>query len=464
MPAASPAAELRVQHLEIAARYLFTNLLPLPFVIVGLGLMLAAWHEPAPLIAWGVASTLTWMATISVIRAFLSDADKGARIARWTIAVCATLFVSATVFASVAPLFWVEGERLNNVLLYVLVAASLASAGAQSAPSTPVVIANLTPYGLVFLHLSLANETFPMNVGLAFLQLCYIVLVALYARTVWQLADDMLRLRLEKRELIDKLQHALVEATKAKQKAEAASSAKSEFLANMSHELRTPLNAILGFSEIIRDRMLGEAAVGRYSEYGGHIHFSGRHLLGLIGDILDLSKIEAGKRELDERDVDLMVIARDALHFVEPQAQRKSLDLALDGPARAVVRADERAMRQIIANLLSNAVKFTPNAGVVTLRVTSDPSTGVSIVVTDTGVGIRPEDMSKIMESFGQARHDVATTDEQGTGLGLPIVKGLVGLHGGTLKIDSAPGKGTSVTVTLPPARMVGVLETVSAA
>jgi signal transduction histidine kinase len=121
-------------------------------------------------------------------------------------------------------------------------------------------------------------------------------------------------------------------------------------------------------------------------------------------------------------------------------------------------------MRQIIANLLSNAVKFTPNAGVVTLRVTSDPSTGVSIVVTDTGVGIRPEDMSKIMESFGQARHDVATTDEQGTGLGLPIVKGLVGLHGGTLKIDSAPGKGTSVTVTLPPARMVGVLETVSAA
>jgi two-component system cell cycle sensor histidine kinase PleC len=464
MPHAAAAEGLRLQHLEIAARYLFTNLLPLPFVIVGLGLMLAAWHRPAPIVAWGLASTLTWMATIGVIRAFLKDADKGAHIVRWTIALCAAIFVSAAVFASVAPLFWVEGERLNNVLLYVLVAASLASAGAQSAPSAPVVIANLTPYALVFLHLSLANEAFPMNVGVAFLQLCYIVLVALYARTVWQLADDMLRLRLEKRELIDRLQDALVEATKAKQKAEAASSAKSEFLANMSHELRTPLNAILGFSEIIKDRVLGEAAAERYSEYGGHIHFSGRHLLGLIGDILDLSKIEAGKRELDERDVDLVEIARDALRFVEPQAQRKSLCLKFDGPARAVVRADERAMRQIIANLLSNAVKFTPNAGAVSLRVTSDPSAGIAIAVADTGVGIKPEDMSKIMESFGQARHDVATTDEQGTGLGLPIVKGLVALHGGTLKIDSTPGKGTTVTVTLPAERMIGVSGIVSAA
>jgi two-component system cell cycle sensor histidine kinase PleC len=462
--APTPTAELRVRHLETAARYLFTNLLPLPLVVASFAVLLGQWHPAAPLATWAVATTITWLITIGAIRLFLDDPHRMENATRWSVTICIAVFVSSLTFAGVSVLFWVDGDRLNNILLYCVVAAGLACAGAQSAPSAPVCVANLTPYAAVFLYISLANEAFPINFGVAFLQVCYIALVALYARSVWQMSDDMLRLRIEKRDLIERLQQALADATAAKRKAEAASTAKSEFLANMSHELRTPLNAILGFSEIIKDRTFGDGALERYTEYGGHIHFSGKHLLGLIGDILDLSKIEAGKRELDEADIDLAQVARDAFNFVEPQAARKNLTLTLEANAPAIVRADERALRQIVANLLSNAVKFTPEAGSITLQIARDDRSGVTLAVTDTGIGIRPEDMKKVLESFGQARHDVANTDERGTGLGLPIVKGLIELHGGTLTLRSAPGEGTTVTITLPPERVIGPTQLVTAA
>jgi len=456
------AAELRVRHLETSARYLFTNLLPLPLVIAGFAMILGQWFPAPPLIGWAIVTTVTWMVTIGVIRLFFNDPRRVENATRWIVAVSIAVFVSSLAFAAVSVLFWVDGERLNNILLYCVVAAGLACAGAQSAPSAPVCVANLSPYAVVFLFISLAHEPFPINLGVAFLQACYIALVALYARSVWLLSDDMLRLRIEKRELIDRLQNALVDATTAKRKAEAASTAKSEFLANMSHELRTPLNAILGFSEIIKDRVFGEA-LDRYAEYGSHIHFSGKHLLGLIGDILDLSKIEAGKRELDEAEIDLAQVARDALHFVEPQAARKNLALTLEELAPATVCADERALRQIVANLLSNAVKFTPEAGRITLQIARDDQ-GVTLTVADSGIGIRPEDMKKVLESFGQARHDVTNTDDRGTGLGLPIVKGLIELHGGTLTLESTPGQGTTVAITLPLERVIESAGLVSAA
>ncbi|MBL8781707.1 MAG: HAMP domain-containing histidine kinase [Alphaproteobacteria bacterium] len=461
---AMPDAELRVRHLETSARYLFTNLLPLPLVIAGFALILGQWFPAPPLIAWAAVTTVTWTITIGVIHMFLNDPRRIENATRWIASVSAAVFVSSLAFAAVSVLFWVEGDRLNNILLYCVVAAGLACAGAQSAPSAPVCIANLTPYAAIFLAISLLNEPFPINLSVVFLQVCYITLVALYARSVWLMSDDMLRLRIEKRELIDRLQHALVDATNAKRKAEAASTAKSEFLANMSHELRTPLNAILGFSEIIRDRVFGDGALDRYADYGGHIHFSGRHLLGLIGDILDLSKIEAGKRELDEAELDLAQLAHDAFSFVEPQAARKNLALTLEVRTPAIVRADERALRQVVANLLSNAVKFTPDGGGVTLRIARDDQGAVVLTVTDTGIGIRAEDMKKVLESFGQARHDIANTDERGTGLGLPIVKGLIELHGGALTIESTPGTGTTVTVALPPDRVIDAPPLVTAA
>ena len=451
----TPEAELRLRHFEITARYLLTNVVLLPICIVGIGVLFAQWHGVSLPLVWGAITLAAWSALVAVLRGFLNDPARATRLDRWTMIMSGTILVSSSCLAAIAVLFWVDGDRMNNVLLYTILSCCVACAGGQTSPSTPVLAANVGPYAAAYLFIPLAYEAFPYNLGFALLQVCYIGLVVLFARSVWQLTNEMLRLRLERRELVAKLETALVDTTEAKRKAEAASAAKSEFLANMSHELRTPLNAILGFSEIIKDRVFGDTAHERYAEYGSHIHFSGNHLLGLIADILDLSKIEAGKRELDEAPIDLLELARDALHFVEPQAARKKLTLTLDATRRVAVRADERALRQVAANLLSNAVKFTPESGRVTVRVSADATAGAVLTVTDTGVGIRPEDMERVLESFGQGRHDITTTDERGTGLGLPIVKGLVALHGGTIALDSKPGVGTTVTVTLPASRLV---------
>jgi two-component system cell cycle sensor histidine kinase PleC len=447
-------ADLRLRRLETAVRYLYTNSLPVPVIIVGFCLLLGQSQPFVDLFVWGAVTIALWVSTTLTVRAFLKDERRAERTTRWTVAICVVLFFACSALASVSVFFWVDGDRLNNVLLYVLVAAGLAGAGAQSAPSTPVVVTNMTPYAVLFLSLSLGREAYPINLGIAFLQVCYIVLVALTARAVWQLSDEMLRLRSEKRLLIDQLQASLIETTAAQHKAEAASKAKSEFLANMSHELRTPLNAVLGFSEIIKERTFGQDGTGRYEEYAGHIHYSGRHLLGLIGDILDLSKIEAGKRELDESEFDLVRNANESLRFVAPQAEMKKLAMTLDAPRSVAVCADERAISQITINLLSNAVKFTPEGGRVTLSVFVNAAGGATIAVSDTGIGIAADELEKVMERFGQARHDVVTTPERGTGLGLPIVKGLVELHGGVVRVESELGMGTTVTVQLPAARV----------
>lgn len=454
-PLLTPTVELRLRRLEVASRYLLANLLSLPFVIVGIAVMFAQWHGYQLTVTWGVITCAIWLGSVLILRGFLKDENRARSLDRWTVAVSVSIAATSIAVGMIIALFWVDGDRLNNVLLYTILSCCIACAGAQSATSIPVLCGNLIPYALLYLYTALVHETYPSNIGIAFLQLCYFGLVATYARSVWLLADEMLRLRMDKRDLIDQLQASLVETSAAQRRAEAANNAKSEFLANMSHELRTPLNAVLGFSEIIKEKVFGNDAFDRYVDYASHIHFSGKHLLGLINDILDLSKIEAGKRELDESDVDLVAVVRDVLHFVEPPAARKNLTLTLEAPPEAIVRGDERALRQIIANLLSNAVKFTPQAGRVTVRLNGTPDGGISLAVIDTGIGIKPEELSKVLESFGQARHDIATTDERGTGLGLPIVKGLIELHSGSLKLESSLGKGTTVTIQLPAQRVL---------
>jgi signal transduction histidine kinase len=229
---------------------------------------------------------------------------------------------------------------------------------------------------------------------------------------------------------------------------EIANQHKSDFLANMSHELRTPLNAIIGFSEVLSERMFGELNE-KQADYMKDIHESGRHLLSLINDILDLSKIEAGRMELEPSDFDLPSALSNAMTLVRERAQRHGIALGLKlDQTLSSIRADERKFKQIVLNLLSNAVKFTPDGGRVDVNATLGKDM-VEIAVSDTGIGIAPEDQAAVFEEFKQVGRDY-TRKAEGTGLGLALTKRFVELHGGTIRLESAPGKGSTFTFTIP--------------
>ncbi len=245
----------------------------------------------------------------------------------------------------------------------------------------------------------------------------------------------------------------------ARDAARAADRAKSEFLAAMSHELRTPLNAIIGFSEIIKDETFGPIGSVQYRDYSQDIHESGQHLLGLINNILDLSKIESGTDELHEDKIQIPEIIRSALKLVEQRAEQDGIKLELELPDQLpALRADRRKLRQILVNLLSNAVKFTDAGGEVTLRAWCRMDSGYVFQIADTGIGIAPEDISKALARFGQVDGDL-NRQYEGTGLGLPLTKALVEQHGGVLDLQSEVSVGTTVTVRFPAERIVASLD-----
>jgi len=241
----------------------------------------------------------------------------------------------------------------------------------------------------------------------------------------------------------------------AKEQADLASRSKSEFLANMSHELRTPLNAIIGFAEIMENEIFGPAGASEYVDYATDIHDSGTHLLELINDILDMSKIESGKRELNESMVDVVRVVMSCLRLVRPRADQAGIEMKTDFAANMpLIRAEERALKQVVLNLLTNAVKFTEAGGRVTVEARLEVDGRMLLAVGDSGIGIAEDEMATALAPFGQIESTLAR-HQQGTGLGLPLVQSLVRLHDGEFAIDSAPGEGTRVSVWLPAARIV---------
>jgi len=267
-----------------------------------------------------------------------------------------------------------------------------------------------------------------------------------------------LEARAEKDALIVELEQAKSISEEARQRAEAANISKSRFLAQMSHELRTPLNAILGFSEVMKSEVFGEHVVPAYKEYSADIHNSGVHLLGLINEILDLSRIEAGRYELNEESISLVAIVEDCHHLLKLRATNRGITIhevfEADMPR---LWADERAVRQICLNLLSNAIKFTPQGGDIWLKVGWTASGGQYMSVKDTGSGIPEEEIPIVLASFGQGSNSIKSA-EQGAGLGLPIAKSLIDLHGGSFVLKSKLRIGTEVVVTFPPERVVAAM------
>jgi PAS domain S-box-containing protein len=254
---------------------------------------------------------------------------------------------------------------------------------------------------------------------------------------------------------ITERRRAEMDLTRAKEQADFANRSKSEFLANMSHELRTPLNAIIGFAEIIKDQMFGSAGQPQYVDYAKDIYDSGQLLLSLINDILDMSKIEAGKRQLNEATLNIETISRSVVRLVDARAKAGKVRLNLHIPRNLpFLRGEEKAMKQILANLLTNAVKFTNEGGSVTLSAMIDAEDRMMINVVDNGIGIAPENIAVAMEPFGQIE-SALSRKHQGSGLGLPLTKALVELHGGTLDLKSEIGNGTTVSLIFPAARVV---------
>ncbi|MBT6801078.1 MAG: histidine kinase, partial [Rhodospirillales bacterium] len=237
--------------------------------------------------------------------------------------------------------------------------------------------------------------------------------------------------------------------------AEYANRTKSEFLANMSHELRTPLNAVIGFSDIMKNGSFGPLGNEKYLEYAEDIHNSGQHLLSLINDILDLSKVEAGKMDISEETFDPMVVIQSCLKMMRGQARNGGLHLGLENPDTAIaLYADQRKFKQIILNLLSNAIKFTQRGGHITVKVWAQTHNGYIVQVIDNGNGIPAEDIPRVLQPFTQIE-SLLNRRHQGTGLGLPLTKQLIELQGGTLDIQSEVGVGTIVSVRFPKDRIV---------
>ena len=432
-------ARLRADQMIMVADNFRASIIPSQAVVFFMAAASLLWIA-SPVVPLWMAATLLAMYRVKRI----SEALARVRDEPEKVLACESRFISAVTMRSaalaVAPLaMWVEGVPDNHVLLLVILV--------SGAAINTVVTAAYRPAAMTTALFCLGGMTIctieggAYLVGVPFFVAFGFMMKGLF-KNVHRIATDMLLLRESERDLIDRLS--------------AANRTKSNFLANMSHELRTPLNAVIGFSDVMRQQMLGPLGTRAYLDYAGDIHASGHHLLTLVNQILDLSKIEADKYELQESEFDLRALVEDARRIIALRAEQGGVRLVNEVPEGVILRADATAIRQVALNVAMNAVKFTPRGGKVRAGVRVLGDGRYCVTVRDTGCGVRPEDMERIFEPFGQGRHDIAAK-EGGTGLGLPIVRALMKAHGGDAFMESRLGAGSTVFLTLPAERVLSL-------
>ncbi len=425
-------------------------------LVATVGFLSSLWTGAAVAGIWTSGVLLIHAVMIAKCRQFLATPPFEVNVKAWRIRfVILDLFFGVAWMLNLVQPVGVSENTGTFMLFVMLLVVAVASMLAFSLPSA-VFVATVPVTTAVAINFALKGNLHDYILAtMAVTAQGYFLLLA---HRLYSSALQTLQARAEKDMLIGELEQAKTISDEARHRAEAANISKSRFLAQMSHELRTPLNAILGFSEVMKNEIFGPHTVPAYKDYSNDIHDSGQHLLGLINEILDLSRIEAGRYELNEEAVSLPYVAQDCHHLVKLRARNRGITIhEMFEPGLPRVWADERAMRQIALNLLANAVKFTPQGGEIWVKVGWTASGGQYFSVKDTGPGIPEDEIPVVLASFGQGSNAIKSA-EQGAGLGLPIAKSLVDLHGGTFTLKSKLRVGTEVIVALPPERVMAAL------
>jgi len=426
--------------------------------IVGILAIVASFWVPITITAlWAGLVIASLLIVVQMARRFtLADPAKF-NAERWT-----TSFVAVETIGGVAlsllALFTLVAEPSDlTPVMFAMALVAIASNAIATHTLPPATLMSTLPVTMT-VSAALISVGGTLNYTLAAVTVCGEIFFLFLARQLHSSELETISHQSEKDTLIYELEEARNMSDEARRHAEQANVAKSQFLATMSHELRTPLNAIIGFSEVLKSELLGPHQVPQYKEYAGDIHGSGQHLLNLINELLDLSRIEAGKYELNEEVVSLVDIAEDCRRMMELRAKAKGIELVFSyGDGLPKLWGDERAIRQVMLNLLSNAIKFTPQQGKVTLVVQRSRDGGQMVSVKDNGPGIPQNEIETVLSSFGQGSL-AQKTAEQGAGLGLPIVQKIMDLHQGRFDLYSKLRFGTEVFATFPRARVMDAL------